>query len=129
MTGRRVHKAQDLIREEVARLLAGKVKDPRISAVSVTGVKMSPDLKRAVVMFSVFDDTMDRENILKGLNRAAGFIQREVGRNLRLKFTPEIRFEFDRSLEYAQHMDQVLNRVVHQENGMDENDGTETEKP
>lgn len=108
MTTKRVAKIQDLIKEEVSRLLLFKVKDPRLQTVSVTRVKITPDLKRAVVFYSVFDDQADRGRIQSGLERATGFFRTEVGRVAGLKFVPEIVFEFDRSLEYAQHMDRLL---------------------
>ncbi|MBU2547773.1 MAG: 30S ribosome-binding factor RbfA [Proteobacteria bacterium] len=108
MSGRRVSRVEDLIREEISRLLLYKIKDPRLSAVTVTRVKMTGDLKKARIYYGVFDDRLDREDVSRGMERAAGFFRREVGRVVGLKFVPELEFEYDRSLEYAQHMDQVF---------------------
>lgn len=118
MASRRVERAQDLIREEVSRLLLMKIKDPRLKSVTITSVKMTGDLKKAKVLYSVFDDSADRKAIEQGLAKAAGFFRRELGHVLDLKYIPEIRFEFDKSLEYAQHMDKILSDI---------NEGTERE--
>ncbi|MEW5722213.1 MAG: 30S ribosome-binding factor RbfA [Thermodesulfobacteriota bacterium] len=112
MTTRRVARAQDLIREEVSRLLLFKVKDPRLKGIGVTSVKMTSDLRRAVIMYSVLDDEADREEARAGLERAKGFIRRAVGQAIQLKFVPEIVFEYDRSLDYARHMDRVLKEIA-----------------
>lgn len=111
MTSRRVARVQDMVREEVSRLLLFKAKDPRLSGVTVTSVRMTADLKKATVFYGVFDDRVDREGVRRGLEKAAGFFRREVGRAIGLKFAPEIDFEFDRSLEYAQHMEQVFKNL------------------
>lgn len=111
VTSRRVARVQDRVREEISRLLLFKVKDPRLRAVTVTSVRMTADLKQAMVHYGVFDDEIERGEVQRGLERATGFIRREVGRALGLKFVPQIGFEFDRSLEYAQHMEQVFKRL------------------
>lgn len=108
---RRVEKAQDLVKEEISRLLLFKVKDPRLKALSITRVKMTPDLRQARIFYSVFDDQADRAGIQASLDKAMGFFRREIGRNLGLKFVPQLDFEFDRSLEYAQHMDRLLTEM------------------
>ncbi|MEW6263695.1 MAG: 30S ribosome-binding factor RbfA [Thermodesulfobacteriota bacterium] len=104
----RVERAQDLIRKEVSRLLLYKVKDPTLSSVSVTAVKMTADLRRAQILYSVYDDAVDRAEIQTRLDKATGFFRREIARVVELRFVPEIVFEFDRALEYARHMDKVL---------------------
>jgi len=108
MSSRRLAKVQDLIREEVSRLLVYKVKDPRLHMLSVTRVKMTADLRQAVVFYCLLDEAIDHASIEPSLRKATGFFRHEIGEALNLKFVPEIRFEFDRSLEYARHMDQVL---------------------
>lgn len=112
MASRRLERAQDLIKEEISRLLLFKVKDPRLRVVSVTRVRMTGDLRRATVMYSIYDDQADRAAIQACLEKATGFMRREVGRILEMKFTPEILFEFDPSLEYAQHLDQLLGQLT-----------------
>ena len=115
MSGRRLERMQDLVRETVSSLLLFKVKDPRTSSVSVTEVRMTADLRQARIYYAIMDDKADRAEVQAGLERAAGFIRREVGRAVQMKFTPEISFEFDRSLEYSRHMDRVLADVLAQD--------------
>ena len=117
MTGRRVARVQDLLKEEVSNLLLFKVRDPRLRSVSITGVRMSPDLKRAVISYCFFDEEATREGVEAGLSSASGFFRREVGRSLGLKFVPELVFRFDQSLEYAQHMDQLLRSIKETDEG------------
>jgi ribosome-binding factor A len=108
---RRIARVQDLVKEEIARLLLFKIKDPRLRSVTVTHVKMTADLRRAVVFYGVFDDDMDRDEVNTGLVQAAGFIRREVGRTVGLKFVPHLEFEFDQSMEYAQHIDRLFKEL------------------
>ncbi|MDY6851988.1 MAG: 30S ribosome-binding factor RbfA [Thermodesulfobacteriota bacterium] len=120
MTTRRVSRVRDMLREEVARLLLYKIKDPRLSSVSVTRVSLTPDLKRAVVYYSLFDDNVDRKEVQSGLEKASGFFRREFGRKASLKFVPKIDFKFDRSLEYAQDMDRLLSRLCRESETKDD---------
>ena len=112
MAGRRVDRVRDLIREEISRLLLFKVKEPGLEAVSVTEVRLTADLRRARIMYSVYDDRQDREEVRKRLERVSPFLRRELGRVAGLKFVPELFFEYDHSMEYAQHMDKVLRDVA-----------------
>jgi ribosome-binding factor A len=111
MTGRRVERVQDLIREEISRLLLYKVKDPRLSSVNITGIKMTGDLKKAVLYYSILDDSLDRGQVQESLVKASGFFRREIGRVIRLKFVPEIGFQFDKSLDYALHIEKLLGEI------------------
>ncbi|MFH1134760.1 MAG: 30S ribosome-binding factor RbfA [Pseudomonadota bacterium] len=107
MGTRRVARVQDLVKEEVSRLLLFKARDEQLKSVSVTEVKMSPDLRQAVIFYTLWRQE-DRDAIQRKLDKAAGFVRREVGRIISLKFAPEIRFEFDRGLEHARRMEEVL---------------------
>lgn len=111
MAQRRLEKMNELLRQTIAGLLLTKSKDPRLKMVSVTGVKVTADLKKAVVHYSTLARAEERADIQKALTKAGGFIRAAVGEALQLKYAPEIKFEFDRNLEYAQHMSEVLNRI------------------
>ena len=111
MAQRRLEKMNELLRQTVAELLLTRSKDPRLKAVNVTGVKVTADLKKAVVHYSTLAGEAERADIQKALVKAAGFIRSAAGEELRLKYLPEIKFEFDRNLEYAQHMAEVLNQI------------------
>jgi ribosome-binding factor A len=101
----------ELLKEAVAELLLRKSKDPRLQAVNITGVKMTADLKKALVHYSVLGGDEVKAATQAALVKAAGFVRASVGEKLGLKHTPEIRFEFDRNLEYAQHMVEILNTL------------------
>ncbi|MDR1920149.1 MAG: 30S ribosome-binding factor RbfA [Candidatus Adiutrix sp.] len=109
MSQRRLEKMNELLKEAIADLLLRKSKDPRLKAVSVTGVKVTADLKKAVVHYSVLGGENEKAAIKKALIKASGFVRAAMGEHLQLKYTPEINFEFDRNLEYAQHMNELLN--------------------
>lgn len=111
MRGKRSDKVGDLIKVEIAHMLLRELKDPRIGFITVTGVAVSDDLRNAKVYYSVFGDEPAREDSAAGLESAKGFMKRELGRRIRLKFVPEITFLRDDSLEYARTIDNVLQRI------------------
>jgi ribosome-binding factor A len=122
MTRRRLEKMNELLRETVAVLLLQKSKDPRLRRVNVTAAKMTPDLKRAVVLYSFMGGDEEKAVAQKVLGRAAGFVRVALGEALKLKYTPEIKFEFDRNLEYAQHMTEILNDISRDQTGAEGHD-------
>jgi ribosome-binding factor A len=111
MTQRRLEKMNELLKEAIAVLLLQKSNDPRLQRISVTKVEMTADLRRAVVFYSLLGGDEEKATAQKTLDRASGFVRAAVGRNLGLKFTPEIKFEFDRNLEYAQYMSDFLSSL------------------
>src|SRR5512143_2782259 len=112
MEGKRSGKIADLIQKEVSQMLVRSVKDPRIGFVTITKVSVSEDCRFARVYFSVAGTLAERESSEKGLNSAKGYVRKELGRRLRLRYTPEIVFQFDPSIEYAIHMEEVI-RDIH----------------
>ena len=92
----------------IAHLLLREIKDPRIGMVTLTGVRLSADLRHARVFFSVIGDEHQRARSLAGLQSAAGFIRNHVARHLNLRAAPEIRFEFDPSLEQGERLSRLL---------------------
>lgn len=110
----RPERVAELIREEIASLLMKGVKDPRIGFVSVMGVKLSPDLHYANVYVSLFGDEATRKSSLVGLQRSAGWMRRELGKAIRMRFTPEIRFFPDDSLDRVYHLEEVFEKIHHE---------------
>jgi ribosome-binding factor A len=106
---RRREKVAEQIHKEVSNLLQFEIKDPRIGFVTVTGVEVNNDLTTAKIFVSIF--TEDEAEVIAGLNSAVPFIRRTLGRLLRLRYTPELLFEVDHSLEYAQHIETLLNDI------------------
>lgn len=91
-------------------MLIMEVKDPRIGMVTVTGVKLSQDIRRARIFYNVGkteDDSLIRET-QKGLESASGFIRSSLASNLNLKRTPEIVFVYDKTLDYGEKIDKIL---------------------
>jgi ribosome-binding factor A len=98
---------------EVAEILSRKIKDPRVQFVTVTDVKMTADLKIARIYVTALDQEHYEQQTAPGLKSAVGYIRTEVGRRLKLRYTPEIVFYRDTSAEYANRMEKVLNSLPH----------------
>jgi len=114
MEGKRSEKVADLIQKEVSQMLVKSIKDPRIGFVTITKVTVSEDCRFAKVYFSVAGTAVERENSGKGLDSAKGYVRKELGRRLRLRYTPEIVFQFDPSIEYAIYMEELI-QSIHRE--------------
>ena len=93
---------------EVSSLLLMEIKDPRVAMVTITGTRVSDDLRIATVFYSIIGDNARWEEAGKGLNSTRGYIKRELGRRLKMKYVPDIRFREDRSLERGERMDRML---------------------
>ena len=89
------------------KMLTGSA-DERLRWVTVTGISMSPDLKRARVNVSVLPGTVDKGEVLGALRRARGYLRREIGRELRLKFTPDLSFHLDEEKEKESRIEELL---------------------
>jgi ribosome-binding factor A len=108
MRGKRSDKVGDQMRKEISEILLKELKDPRIGFVTITKVAVSADLRQAKVYYSVFGGEEEKADSLQGLESATGYIKRELGRRMRLKYMPEITFLFDDSLEYGAHIEELL---------------------
>ena len=107
----RIEKLQELIKQEMSKMLLKELKDPRIGFVTVTDVEMTGDLREAKIYVSVMGGAEQVKSSLEGLNSALGFIRREIGHRIRLRFTPEISFALDTSLDYGDHIQKLLLQV------------------
>lgn len=88
-----------------------KLKDPRVGFVTVTGVHVTPDLRRAVVFYTVLGEEGDRRATAAGLRSASGHLRQVLGHQVRLKFLPELVFEEDDTMERAERVDELLRRI------------------
>ena len=111
MIPKRLERVAEEIHKEIAAILKRSVKDPRLHQVTITHIKASPDLKHAGIYFSIIGDVSAREDALMGFKHARQFIRRELGRHLKLRWTPDLHFYYDDSIEHAIHMSQTLNRL------------------
>lgn len=101
----------ELIRQEIAGLLVKRVKDPTLHDVTLTEVKVSPDLSVATVYFAAAGEA-EAAVIRAGLERATPFFRREMGRVLKAKRTPVLRFHRDEALEEGMHIDSILREII-----------------
>jgi ribosome-binding factor A len=90
----------------------GELKDPRIGFVTVTGVETSTDLRQAVVFVSVFGPERKRDDTLDGLQAAHGLLQSRIARELRMKRTPQLTFEYDPTVERGVRMTQLIDELA-----------------
>ena len=113
MGGHRTEQVGAQVREEIMAIIRRDLKDPRIGFVSITQVRMSPDLRAARVRVSVLGNEAEQQRTLAGLRSATGLIRHELGRRLEnLKFSPELRFELDPSIEYSVHISKRLREIL-----------------
>ena len=115
LPGRRASRVGDLILREIADLLMTKVKDPRVKKTTVTGIFVSKDLRYAKVFYSLIGDEREILEAQKGLESATGFIKREIGLRMVLKYVPDIAFKHDPSLAVGDHMEKLLQKLKTEE--------------
>ncbi len=120
MQYKRAQRVGDLIKEEISRIIQYELKDPGIGFVTVTQVKLSDDLRHAKIFYSVLGGEEAKKESSSALRRACGFIQHEIGRRLRLKYTPEIYFLFDPSVEYGAHIETLIEKIHQSEKSTEE---------
>jgi ribosome-binding factor A len=119
MVGTRQNRMADLIKDELSRLLLREVRDPRVGFVTITGTSVSPDLRNVRVYVSVLGDEQAREDSLRALNGAAGFLRRTLFKNLRLRYSPLLSFRLDDSLDRGDRIEQVI-RTIHEQDRLRE---------
>jgi ribosome-binding factor A len=115
LPGRRATRVGEQILKEMAFLLLEKVKDPRVRNVTLTGIQLSNDLKQAKIYYSVMGAQDLIASAREGMESAMGFIKREIGLRLKLRYMPEMRFIHDPSLAVGSHMEQLLDKIIDNE--------------
>lgn len=111
MTRRGKHRPERLaalIQESIAAAIAKSVKDPRVGFVTVTGATVSPDGTHAAVRISVLGSAEEKQKALEGLESARGFLRSLLAKELSIRAAPELKFELDRGLEHAAHINRLL---------------------
>ncbi len=107
----RINKINEEVMRELAQIIR-ELKDTRIPMItSVVAVNVTNDLSHAKAYISVFGDEETQKNALQGLKSAAGFIRREIGHRLQLRYTPEFQFELDHSIEHGSKINQMINDI------------------
>ena len=108
---KRPKRVADMIKNEIALLLLRKVKDPRLTNVSITAAEVTADLRRAIVFYSVLGDEQKAKNAAAGLASARGFIRSHLAREMGLRVTPELVFKRDLSMARQQEMERLLKEL------------------
>jgi ribosome-binding factor A len=107
----RMRRVNESVRQVLAEALP-ELKDPRIGLVTITGVETSPDLRHATVYVSVLGSARRRKATLQGLSAAHGLLQARLARELRMKRTPQLTFEYDPSVERGVRMTQLIDELA-----------------
>jgi ribosome-binding factor A len=111
MTFKRADRVADLIKAELSDILLRQIRDPRIGLLTITDVKMSDDLRSARIYFvQMGKDKLDAE-LQAGLEKAKGFLKRELGKRLNLRYIPDVFFFYDKSFEYGSRIDRLLMEI------------------
>ena len=111
----RREKLQELFKEEASAILQRRLRDPRMGFVSVTEVELSADLRHAKIFVSVLGDEEAKRGTMEALDRAAGFVRSELGRRVALRYTPEVLFRLDESIERGTRVVALLREVTQKE--------------
>lgn len=109
--GKRTERVADLIRNEVSLMLLSRIKDPRLTGVSIVHVVLTKDFKKAKVFYSVYGDEQKAREAAVGLQRAKGFIRKYLATNLNLRSTPELVFERDLSMVRQEEMEKIFKEI------------------
>lgn len=101
------------VRKEISDIIRNNIKDPRLTAmVSVTNVSVTKDLRYAKVFVSVFSNNLEeKENSFLALKNSAGFVRKELGHRINLRYTPEVLFEMDNSIDKGLYIDSLLQKI------------------
>ncbi|MDD5436897.1 MAG: 30S ribosome-binding factor RbfA [Candidatus Omnitrophica bacterium] len=111
MSSQRPGRVQEAIRQEIAKILQGEMKDPRIGFITITKVDLTKDLRYARVYFSVLGEEKEKKLALKGLNSAKGYIKGLLSDRIKLRYMPDIAFAIDESLEHTKHIYDILDKI------------------
>ena len=118
---RRTDRVDDVLRAELSTLILREMQDPRVRLATISGVHVTPDLRRARVSVSVLGEEPTRKAAIDALRHAAGFLRKQLAKRLDMRATPELIFELDRGAEHSIHIASLLETLHHDD---DEQDGT-----
>jgi ribosome-binding factor A len=111
VSARRTERLAGQIREELAGMIVGGLKDPRIGFVTVTRVALTEDLRVARISVGVLGDQAQRDKTMAGLRQASGYLRRELGKRLRVRHTPELAFQYDEGLDATDRVARLLEEI------------------
>lgn len=107
----RSHRVGEQMKQEMMEIVGRKLKDPRVGFVTITAVEVTGDLSKATAYITTLGNEEEKEATLAGLTKATGFIRSEIGQRMKLRIVPELSFEFDKSVEYGNHIEELLTKL------------------
>jgi ribosome-binding factor A len=120
MPSHRVDKVEHLIKEEISLIFLYKMQDPVLSLLTVTNVKVSPDLKSAKIYLSVFEKEK-RALVLEKVKSSTGYIRSELAHRVRIKFVPELNFYIDDTIDYVEKIEGLIKKIHENDDKQGEN--------
>ncbi len=118
MSKHRINRISEEVKRVVSDIIRNDLNDPRISTMcSVVSAEVTPDLRYAKVYVSVLGNNEEKQSTMKGLSSAAGFIRRELGKNIELRYSPEVIFELDNSIEHGAYINKLIKEVNEKDGG------------
>lgn len=111
MPSKRTERVGHQLQMEISKLILTRLKDPRLGFVTITHVGVAPDLKSAAVFYSSLGDKTAREKTQIALDHAVGFLQKEIGATLQLRYVPRLKFLYDDSIDRGLEIEQVLRKI------------------
>lgn len=111
---KRSQRVQELLLEEISKLIQHGLKDPRIGFVTVTRIELSDNLKNAKVFVSIMGSEEEKEKSIEGLNSAKGYLRSSLGKNLYLKHIPELHFKLDEAADHVEKITKIISEWNHE---------------
>ncbi|QKS71393.1 30S ribosome-binding factor RbfA [Paenalkalicoccus suaedae] len=111
MANVRANRVAEQIKKEISAILQRELKDPRIGFITVTDVEVTGDLQQATVFVTVYGEDSERSDSLKALEKAKGFIRKEIGSRIQLRKTPELFFQVDESIEQGNRIEELIRKM------------------
>lgn len=112
MNYQRSERVGELLTEVIADVLREDIRDPRVTAVTITAAKVTKDLRQARIYFTILGSASEnKDSVLAGLKSALGFIRARIGKQLKLRFVPAIEFFYDESVDEAERIEKLLRQV------------------
>lgn len=111
MATTRVQKVSRLLKEELSRIIREEINDPRLGFISITDVELTPDLKAATIFISAYGTEEERTASMTVLDRASSFLRGELSRQIDMRYTPELHFQLDTSLERGARIFDLLHQI------------------
>ena len=109
--GIRSERVEGQLKKEISKILLEDLKDPRVGFVTITRIELTGDIRYARIYFSILGDDKAKEESLKGIKSAVGFIRKLIAERIKLRYVPELYFKLDNSLEYSINLEKTFERI------------------